>query len=64
MCVPIPDRTMLGWLRSQLRILEAWRDELLRRSETDAETLERLDRHSAWLGGEIDRLEQEQSQAA
>ncbi|MEM6412190.1 MAG: hypothetical protein AAF683_11720 [Pseudomonadota bacterium] len=64
MCLPIADRTMLGWLRSQLRVLEAWRAELIARGETDLETLERLDRHHTWLSSEIARLEAEEELAA
>ncbi|MEO1474916.1 MAG: hypothetical protein AAFS13_00925 [Pseudomonadota bacterium] len=64
MCIPIADRTMLSWLRNQLRVLEAWRSELLRRGEVEIETLERLERHHAWLDSEILRLEFEITAAA
>lgn len=64
MCVPISDRTMLGWLRSQLRIMDAWRDELLRRGEASSETVERLERHYSWLNAEIIRLEGAEMTAA
>lgn len=64
MCVPIADKTMLGWLRSQLRVLEAWQAELLRRGESDLEAIERLDKHHTWLCAEIERLEIEDKMVA
>lgn len=57
MCIPIPDRTMLDWLRNQSSVMAAWNDELLRRGETDLAAVERLERHQAWLTTEIARLE-------
>ncbi|MEM9667305.1 MAG: hypothetical protein AAF950_00140 [Pseudomonadota bacterium] len=64
MCLPIADKTMLGWLHSQLKVLDAWQAELVRRGEADIETLERLERHHAWLDSEIARLEAEETVAA
>ncbi|MEO0881420.1 MAG: hypothetical protein AAFY34_01695 [Pseudomonadota bacterium] len=64
MCLPITDPTMLGWLKNQLRVLDAWQAELVCRGESDLETLERLDRHQTWLMSEIVRLEAEDSRAA
>jgi len=57
MCVPINDRDMLGWLKSQLQVIDAWRVELIMRPESEIGMLERLERHYAWLIGEIARLE-------
>lgn len=55
---------MLGWLRSQLRVVDAWRDELLRRGDAHVETIGRLERHYAWLSSEIVRLEKDEAYAA
>jgi uncharacterized small protein (DUF1192 family) len=48
---------MLCWLKQQVRVLEAWREELACRSEIDIATVTRLERHYAWLTSEIMRLE-------
>ncbi|MEL7129310.1 MAG: hypothetical protein AAGK23_07165 [Pseudomonadota bacterium] len=64
MCVPISDRTMLGWLRGQLRIVEAWQAELLRRGDADLETVTRLQTHFEWLTSEVGRLEEDKRKAA
>ncbi|MEM7663077.1 MAG: hypothetical protein AAF292_12595 [Pseudomonadota bacterium] len=55
---------MLGWLHGQLRVLEAWREELVRRGDADIAALERLDRHQKWLSSEITRLEAEEALVA
>ena len=48
-CMPIDDAQMLCWLRSQLRVLSAWREELVCRNETDLEAVTRLEQHHQWL---------------
>ena len=57
MCMPIDDSAMLCWLKQQVRVLEAWREELACRSEIDIATVTRLERHYAWLTEEISRLD-------
>ncbi|MFN7053917.1 hypothetical protein [Hyphomonas sp.] len=57
MCVPIDDFQMLCWLRGQLRILTAWREELASRPDQDLEALSRLEAHHDWLQSELGRLE-------
>lgn len=55
MCLSISDQSMSAWLRNQLRIIAAWKSELVTRGP-DAETLERLERHQHWLTEELLRL--------
>lgn len=57
MCIPMDDIAMLCWLKQQVRVLEAWREELACRSEIDIATVTRLERHYAWLTEEISRLD-------
>ncbi|KJS26995.1 MAG: hypothetical protein VR75_04740 [Hyphomonadaceae bacterium BRH_c29] len=56
MCMPIDDAAMLCWLISQLRVIEAWQDELASRPDADLLQVERLERHHAWLHEELARL--------
>ncbi|MFT5774167.1 hypothetical protein [Hyphomonas sp.] len=57
MCIPMDDAAMLCWLRQQVRVLEAWREELACRPEIEIAMVTRLERHYAWLTSEIMRLE-------
>ena len=57
MCMPIDDSAMLCWLKQQVRVLEAWREELACRSEIEVAMVTRLERHYAWLTEEISRLD-------
>lgn len=57
MCTPIDDVQMLCWLRAQLKVLSAWREELVCRNETDLEAVTRLEQHHQWLHGELQRLD-------
>lgn len=56
MCMPIDDTAMLCWLQTQLRVMEAWQNELACRPDTDPRQVERLARHHAWLSDELSRL--------
>ena len=56
MCLPIDDAAMLCWLETQLRIIEAWQDELAARPDADLHQAERLARHRNWLSEELARL--------
>lgn len=57
MCMPIDDFQMLCWLRGQLKVLSAWREELVCRNEQDLDAVARLDMHYDWLHSELSRLE-------
>tara|TARA_R110002051_G_scaffold141534_1_gene214619 strand:- start:744 stop:923 length:180 start_codon:yes stop_codon:yes gene_type:complete len=51
------DAAMLCWLRQQVRVLEACREEIACRPEIEIAMVTRLERHYAWLTSEIMRLE-------
>lgn len=57
MCLPIDQSSLLCWLKTQVRVLEAWREDAAMDPEPDVETIGGLERHYAWLTGEIARLE-------
>lgn len=57
MCIPIDDTAMLCWLKTQVRVLEAWRDELCIRPGCQTPMLLRLEKHHDWLTQEVSRLE-------
>lgn len=57
MCMPLDDTAMICWLRRQIRVLEAWREELATRPEIDISAVTRLESHYAWLTFEVARLE-------
>lgn len=59
----IHDQKMLEWLKMQVRILEAWREEVAARVEIDVPVLMRLERHYAWLSSEVSMLEMEMKKA-
>jgi hypothetical protein len=56
MCVPVDDPAMLCWLQTQLRVIEAWQEELSSRPDADLGQVERLARHHDWLTEELTRL--------
>ena len=64
MCLPIDDTAMICWLKTQVRVIEAWREELAMRPEIDIPTVTRLEQHYAWLTSEIDRLDSPSSRQA
>ncbi|MEM1146468.1 MAG: hypothetical protein AAGA72_06795 [Pseudomonadota bacterium] len=57
MCLPIDDPAMVCWLKSQVRVLEAWREEVATRPDLDISHIMRLERHYQWLTSEIADLE-------
>ena len=57
MCLPRDDGSMISWLKSQVRVIEAWREELASRPDLDITVIMRLERHYAWLCSEVSRLE-------
>lgn len=67
MCFYIRNNDMLDWLRMQVRVLEAWREQVATAPELDIEMITRLEEHYQWLTREIYQLESlrlERSQAA
>lgn len=61
MCLPIDDAGMTCWLSSQLKVLDAWREELVLRPELEIAQVEALQRHRDWLASELERLETAQA---
>lgn len=55
----ITDFSMISWLRQQVRILEAWREELASRPDVELTDLVRVEKHYHWLCSEMYRLEGE-----
>jgi len=43
MCLPIDDTAMLCWLKSQMTVLEAWRNELTCRPDTTDTMINRVE---------------------
>jgi len=64
MCLPVDDASMICWLKTQVRVIEAWREELASRPDLDIKVITRLERHYAWLTSEVSRLESPQSRQA
>lgn len=57
MCIPISDIAMIDWLKRQVQVVEAWREEIATRAEIDISEVERIERHYQWLTSEVSRLE-------
>ena len=57
MCIPISDVTMIDWLKRQVQVIEAWREEIATRAEIDIAEVDRVERHYQWLTAEVSRLE-------
>ena len=57
MCMPLDDTAMICWLRRQIRVLEAWREELATRPEIDISAVTRLESHYAQLTFEVSLLD-------
>lgn len=64
MCVPLDDSAMVCWLKTQVRVIEAWREELAMRTELDVPALTRLEKHYQWLSAEVARLDTPSSRQA
>ncbi|MEL6729276.1 MAG: hypothetical protein AAFP81_12100 [Pseudomonadota bacterium] len=64
MCLPLDDIAMICWLKTQVRVIEAWREELASRPDIDIQALMRLETHYAWLTSEVTRLESPSSRQA
>ncbi|MEL6567454.1 MAG: hypothetical protein AAFQ22_03475 [Pseudomonadota bacterium] len=64
MCVPLDRMSLLGWLKTQVRVVEAWREELARQPDIDLAQVHRLETHYQWLTSEISKLESRHIKAA
>ncbi|MEM9738840.1 MAG: hypothetical protein AAF829_03160 [Pseudomonadota bacterium] len=64
MCLPLDRLSLLGWLKTQVRVVEAWREDLARQPDIDLAQVQRIERHYQWLTGEIIKLEAVTPQAA
>jgi len=64
MCVPLDRMSLLGWLKTQVRVVEAWREELASQPDIEIAQIQRLERHYQWLTGEISKLEDSAVRAA
>ncbi|MEM0984931.1 MAG: hypothetical protein AAGJ32_01670 [Pseudomonadota bacterium] len=64
MYLPIDDPAMLCWMKTQVRVLEAWREELAMRIDVDLEAVRRVETHYQWLTDEIGRLDETGRRAA
>lgn len=56
MCLPITDYTMSTWLGLQVRMIEAWREELATRADIDLGMVMRVEHHYQWLTRELATL--------
>lgn len=57
MCLHFTNTDMLDWLRTQIRMLEAWRESVALRPTIDMEMVSRLETHYQWLTAEVSKLE-------
>jgi len=48
---------MLEWLKTQVRVIEAWREDVASRPDLDLELITRLEHHYQWLTAEVLNLE-------
>lgn len=59
MCYQFKSRDMLEWLKTQVRVIEAWREDVASRPDLDLDMITRLERHYQWLTAEVMILEQD-----
>ncbi|MEO0449170.1 MAG: hypothetical protein AAFZ74_02485 [Pseudomonadota bacterium] len=64
MCYQFQNADMLIWLKNQVRVLEAWREDLASRAHLDLEMVRRLEHHYQWITKEIMDLERLEEQRA
>ena len=57
MCFRFQNSDMLEWLKTQVRILEAWREDIASRPDIDFDLVCRLEQHYQWLTTEVIALE-------
>ncbi|MCR9080378.1 MAG: hypothetical protein NXH78_14885 [Hyphomonadaceae bacterium] len=58
MCYHFQSSDMLEWLKTQVRVIEAWREDVASRPDLDLEMITRLERHYQWLTAEVLNLEE------
>lgn len=63
MCFSFHNAGMVDWLRTQVRVIEAWREDVASRPELDLDMIMRLERHYQWLTAEVSSLETQQARA-
>lgn len=63
MCLPLDDTAVLCWLQTQLRVIEAWREELAAQPDADLHQLTRLEQHYQWLSAETAAMDRTRSAA-
>lgn len=61
MCYHFETTDMIAWLRAQVRVLEAWREDVATHPELDFEMITRLEKHYQWLTAEVSHLETSQA---
>ena len=57
MCLQFQNAAMLDWLKTQVRVIEAWREDVATRSDLDIDMIRRLEQHYQWLTAEVMNLE-------
>ena len=57
MCYHFQSSDMLEWLKTQVRVIEAWREDIASRPDLDLEMITRLEHHYQWLTAEVVNLE-------
>lgn len=57
MCYHFQSSDMLEWLKTQVRVIEAWREDIASRPELDLTMITRLEHHYQWLTAEVLNLE-------
>jgi len=62
MCVRFRNGDMIEWLKTQVRIIEAWREDIATRQDLDLEMITRIEVHYQWLTTEVCVLEARQPQ--
>ncbi|MEO1661774.1 MAG: hypothetical protein AAFR51_12345 [Pseudomonadota bacterium] len=60
MCYSFQNHDMISWLKMQVRVLEAWREDIASQSDLDFDMITRLERHYQWLTAEVCHLEDHQ----
>ncbi|MEZ5938524.1 MAG: hypothetical protein R3C52_09905 [Hyphomonadaceae bacterium] len=53
MCIPIDKASLQCWLRHQLNVIQAWRDEALMQLQGETALAQALSGHHAWLMREL-----------
>lgn len=61
MCVPYDSVQLECWLHSQVKVIDAWINELMSSPDSDPQTAERLETHRRWLSRELDQFSRSQT---